>query len=71
MVIKMLKEGVKIMLKKFKGLLVEEQGQGMTEYGLILGGIALVVIAVVTLFGERFNNMFKKTLDVVDPPAAG
>lgn len=57
------------MLKKIKGLLVEENGQGMTEYGLLLGGIALVVIAVIALFGDRFDNMFKKTLDVVDPPA--
>jgi pilus assembly protein Flp/PilA len=36
-------------MNKFKGLFVEEQGQGMTEYGLVLGvidGLVLGVIAV-------------------------
>ena len=32
------------MLKKMKALFVEEEGQGMTEYGLVLGVIAVAVI---------------------------
>ena len=28
------------MMKKMKALLTEEQGQGMTQYGLVLGVIA-------------------------------
>lgn len=49
------------MMNKFKGLLVEEQGQGMTEYGLVLGIIAVAVVgALATLRGEiieMYNNV--------------
>lgn len=57
------------MLEKVKGLLVEENGQGMTEYGLILGIIAAIVVAIGVLVGPRITNMFNDTLDTVDPPA--
>jgi pilus assembly protein Flp/PilA len=33
------------MMNKFKSLVTEEQGQGMTEYGLVLGLIAVAVVA--------------------------
>lgn len=57
------------MLKKLKGLITEEQGQGMTEYGLILGAIAVAVIGIIALFGPRITSMFTDTLDSIDPPA--
>ncbi|MCT4619408.1 MAG: Flp family type IVb pilin [Marinisporobacter sp.] len=57
------------MLKKLKGLITEEKGQGMTEYGLILGAIAVAVIAIIALFGPRITAMFNDTLDSIDPPA--
>lgn len=48
------------MLNKLKGLVIEEQGQGMTEYGLVLGIIAIAVVGVlVTMRGQieaLFNN---------------
>jgi pilus assembly protein Flp/PilA len=56
-------------LKKLKGLITEEKGQGMTEYGLILGAIAVAVIAIIALFGPRITSMFTDTLDSIDPPA--
>ncbi len=56
------------MLNKIKGLFVEESGQGMTEYGLILGAIAVAVIAIIALFGPRITSMFNDTLDSIDPP---
>lgn len=38
------------MLNKMKSLFVEEQGQGMTEYGLVLGIIAIgAVVALIAL----------------------
>lgn len=46
------------MLKKLKGLFVEEEGQGMAEYGLILGLIAVVVIGAVTLLGGQLKTLF-------------
>ncbi|SEA83773.1 pilus assembly protein Flp/PilA [Thalassobacillus cyri] len=46
------------MLEMFKGLFVEEEGQGMTEYGLILGLIAVAVIAALTLLGTNISDLF-------------
>jgi pilus assembly protein Flp/PilA len=46
------------MLKKIKSLFVEEQGQGMTEYGLILGLIALAVVAVLITMGDKIKAIF-------------
>ncbi|PAB58376.1 Flp family type IVb pilin [Anaeromicrobium sediminis] len=58
------------MLKKLKGLITEEKGQGMTEYGLILGVIAVAVLAVIGLFGTSIENMFKDTLEKVEKPTS-
>lgn len=41
-----------------KRLAIEEQGQGMAEYGLILALIAVVVIAAVTGIGTKLNTKF-------------
>ena len=43
------------MLKHF---FEEEEGQTLVEYGLLISLIALVVIAVVTLFGKKVRNTF-------------
>lgn len=36
----------------------DEEGQGMVEYGLLLGLIAIAVIAVLVILGPRIANMF-------------
>lgn len=41
-----------------KRLWTEESGQGMTEYALILGGIALIAITAVFLFGDYISEWF-------------
>lgn len=46
------------MLNKLKGLFIEEEGQGMTEYGLILGLIAVVVIGVLITLGDEIAKVF-------------
>ncbi|MBU9721314.1 MULTISPECIES: Flp family type IVb pilin [Bacillaceae] len=38
-------------MKQIKRFMQEEKGQGMTEYGLILGVIAIGAIAAFTAFG--------------------
>ncbi len=35
----------------------EQDGQALAEYGLILGLVAVVVIAAVTLIGTNMNNV--------------
>ncbi|MDP3446707.1 MAG: Flp family type IVb pilin [Eubacteriales bacterium] len=42
-------------MKKF---LMNEEGQGMVEYGLIIALVAVVVIAGITLIGTNANTLF-------------
>lgn len=51
------------MLNKLKGLFLEEQGQGMTEYAIVLGVIAVGAIAVLILFGEQLSTFISKVTD--------
>lgn len=45
-----------------KGILnwlrTEESGQGMVEYGLIIAGIAVVVMGAIFLLGPKIEEMF-------------
>lgn len=41
----------------------EESGQGMVEYGLIVGLIAIIVIAVFVALGPQIRGMFENTVD--------
>lgn len=49
------------MINLIKRFWIEESGQGMAEYGLILALIAVVAIAALTLIGtgvsEKFTNV--------------
>lgn len=47
------------MLKLFKGLFLEEEGQGMAEYALILGVLAVGVVVVLGLFGDAIIAIFE------------
>lgn len=46
------------MKNKLMGLLKDEQGQAMTEYGLIIALIAVVVIGAVALIGTNLKGKF-------------
>jgi len=43
------------MIKQF---LAEEEGQTLVEYGLLISLIALVVIAVLSILGNKIKNTF-------------
>lgn len=45
-------------MQKIKQFISEEKGQGMTEYGLILGLIALAAVAAMTTFGDEIAKKF-------------
>lgn len=47
------------MLNKFKALLKDEKGQGMTEYGLVLGLIAVAVVAALILLRGHIIALFQ------------
>lgn len=48
------------MLKKISAFLRDEEGATAIEYGLIVGLIAAVIIAVVTQSGTNLNTLFTK-----------
>ena len=39
-------------------LFAEEEGQTLVEYGLLVSLIALVVIAILTVLGNKVRNLF-------------
>lgn len=47
------------MLELVKNLFVDEEGQGLVEYALILVLIAIVVIAALTIVGDKSKNTFE------------
>lgn len=51
------------MLQKFKNLVIEEEGQAMTEYGLIIALIAVVVVGLVATLGEQIAAAFQAIID--------
>ena len=44
------------MLKSLKRLWKDEEGASAVEYGLVVAGIAAVIIVVVFLVGNKLNN---------------
>lgn len=63
---------MKNMMKK---LIKDETGQGLVEYALIVGLIALIAVAAITLSGGSIESIWNKlsgNLDAVDDdiPAA-
>jgi len=49
-------------MKKF---FMNEDGQGMVEYGLILGLIAIVVIAALSATGSSLTGLFNRAASSV------
>jgi pilus assembly protein Flp/PilA len=48
-----------IMLNLVKRLMVEEEGQGMTEYALVLGVIAIGCIVLITTFSQQLEQAWQ------------
>ncbi|NPV27638.1 MAG: Flp family type IVb pilin [Firmicutes bacterium] len=46
------------MVSQVKRLFVEERGQGMAEYGLILVFVALVAVVGLTAMGGQLSSLF-------------
>lgn len=46
-------------LKNAKGFMTNKKGQGMVEYGLIIGLIAVVVIVALTAVGGQLGTLFE------------
>lgn len=53
----------RIPMELFKRFVREEEGQGLVEYALILGLIAIVAIAALGIAGNKINNGLKTITD--------
>lgn len=51
---------VRSMLALLGGLWRDDQGQGMTEYALIIALVAVAIVAVVVLFREQIKSVFTR-----------
>lgn len=54
------------MMNKMIALVKEEQGQGLTEYGLVLGIIAVAVVGIIATFREELVEIFNGALAKVE-----
>lgn len=52
-----MKKTFKNLFKKF----IDDKGQGLVEYALIIFLVALVVIGAVLIFGENLTSIYSKT----------
>ncbi len=46
------------MIRRMNSLLAREDGQGMTEYIIIVALIAISAIAIITVFGQNLRALF-------------
>lgn len=45
-------------MKKLINFIKDEDGQGMVEYGLIIGLIAVVVVVAIVALGPKIRDLF-------------
>ncbi len=50
------------MTQWIKNFMNEEEGQGMAEYALVLGIIAIGVVAILVTFGDAIVTQFNKVI---------
>ena len=48
-----------------------EEGQTMVEYGLLIAGVALIVIAALVILGPKIADLFEETANSVTNPLPG
>lgn len=46
-------------------LLPREEGQGLTEYGMVIVLVAIVVVAILILLGPIVGNMFSTVVQAI------
>ena len=59
------------MTQWIKNFMNEEEGQGMAEYALVLGIIAIGVVGVLVIFGEAIMLQFNKVITEFKGETAG
>jgi pilus assembly protein Flp/PilA len=59
------------MMNKLRALFTEEEGQGMTEYGLVLGLIAVGAVAVLVMMKDQVVKLFTDAKNALVDAGAG
>ncbi|WP_202078108.1 Flp family type IVb pilin [Caldalkalibacillus salinus] len=54
------------MMEKLMGLVREEEGQGMTEYGLVLGVIAIAVLGIIVTLRGEIVQLYKEAVTAIE-----
>ena len=57
-------------MKTLRKKLRRRSGQGMTEYIIIVGLIAILLVAAVTQFKNALNNAYSKGADAIETKIA-
>ena len=55
---------------RVKALREDERGASAVEYALLVGALALVVVAAITLFGQKLTTLFNGITLTPSAPAA-
>ena len=50
------------MMEKMKSLVTKQDGQGMTEYGLVLGIIAVAVVTLLVTLKDEIISIYNQAL---------
>jgi pilus assembly protein Flp/PilA len=61
---------IKTFLVNMQSLLKGRKGQGMVEYGLLIGLIAVVVIGALTVLGPQVKALFNSVVTALGGTAA-
>jgi pilus assembly protein Flp/PilA len=54
------------MLNKMKNLIASEEGQGMTEYGLVLGAIAIGVLGLLLALRTKIEELITNVTNGIE-----
>ena len=52
-------------MKKMLGRIRNRKGQGLVEYGILIGGVALVSLATVAILGHKTNDLLSVVTGVL------
>jgi len=55
-------------MNQIKRFVTEEKGQGMTEYGLILGLVALAAVGIMATMGDEIKGKFEDVIKDLRTP---
>ncbi len=58
-------------MKRLADLLVQEEGQALTEYGLILGLLAVACVAAVTTMGGNIKALLQSIATAIGGASGG